>query len=161
MNTLTIGSRAPGVSLPELDGRLVQLADFRGIKTLNEENVMHTIVHIDDKPVTVELSRKALDALARRETPLLAEMELLFSCLIRKKVRFLDAADSPGAVPVIDGLALRFHPVMTAVCHVADLGDNAPPLADFPITNPRAFIPHWLRIDYDGARWHGEFGYRH
>lgn len=121
---------------------------------------MHTTVNIDDKLISVELSNAAADALAQRDTPLLAEMELLFSCLIRKKVRFLDAADSPGAVPVIDGLALRFHPVMTAACHVSDLGHDTPPLADFPIVNARAFIPRWLRIDYDDSRWQGEFGYR-
>ncbi|WP_127477941.1 hypothetical protein [Sulfurivermis fontis] len=122
---------------------------------------MHTTVHIDDKPVSVELSHRAQDALARRKTPLLVEMELLFSCLIRKKVRFHEAADTTGATAVVDGLALRFHPVMTAACRLGDIGDTAPPLADFPIANPAAFVPRWLRIDYDGAQWHGEFGYRH
>ncbi|PKM45731.1 MAG: hypothetical protein CVV05_05585 [Gammaproteobacteria bacterium HGW-Gammaproteobacteria-1] len=122
---------------------------------------MHTTVNIDDKPVAVELSSAAADALARRDTPLLAEMELLFSCLIRKQVRFIEGGGAEDSTPITDGLALRFRPVMTAACHVSDLGRDAPPLADFPIVNARAFIPRWLRIDYRGGQWHGEFGYRH
>lgn len=121
---------------------------------------MHTTVNIDDKLISVELSNAAADALAQRDTPLLAEMELLFSCLIRKKVRFIEGDGAEDSTPITNGLALRFRPVMTAACHVSDLGHDTPPLADFPIVNARAFIPRWLRIDYDDSRWQGEFGYR-
>lgn len=119
---------------------------------------MNTTVTIGTKPIDVELSDAAAAALAQRDAPLLAEMELLFSCLIRKKVRFLDAAPE-DSIRVTDRLALRFHPVMTQQCRVTSLGDDKPPLTDFPITNPQAFVPHWLRIDYRAGQWLGEFGY--
>lgn len=40
------------------------------------------------KIVEVRLSHTVQRALAERTTPLQAEMELLFSCLIRKRMRF-------------------------------------------------------------------------
>mgnify|MGYP001031137776 CR=1 FL=1 len=114
-------------------------------------------VTLADKNLDIRLSPRAQRALATRTTPLLAEMELLFSCLIRKRVRFSEqvAAD---AVPATDRLSVRFRPVMTRVCAVADVADS-PPLDDFPIADPRPYVPHWLAIDYRRGRWLGEFGY--
>lgn len=45
-------------------------------------------ITLAEKPVAMRLSGGAQRALAARATPLLADMELLFSCLIRKRVRF-------------------------------------------------------------------------
>lgn len=114
-------------------------------------------ITLSDKTLEIRLSRAAERALAARATPLLAEMELLFSCLIRKRVRFSDlmAAD---ATPASDSLSVRFRPVMTRVCAVSDVG-GAPPLDDFPIANPKPYVPRWLSIDYRQGHWLGEFGY--
>ncbi len=122
---------------------------------------MQTTITVNGKPVEVKLSRAADAALAQRNTPLLAEMELYFSCLIRKQVRFRDHVESASAapVPVTDRLAVYFRPVMTQTCNVNDMHGEAPPVSDFEIKNPAAFVPHWLRIDYRGGEWSGEFGY--
>lgn len=116
-----------------------------------------TRVRINGRPVDVRLSRAAEQALAQRQQPLLAEMELYFSCLIRYKVRFQEPADSSG-IRVNDKLQLRFRPVMTARCGNDYTGDE-PPLTDFPIEKPAAFTPRWLQIDYRRGQWQGEFGY--
>ena len=118
-----------------------------------------TTIDLGDRPVRVEITPRAQQALAARRTPLLAEMELYFSCLIRKAVRFRDRGDDADAVPVSEGLALRFRPVMTAGCSMADY-EHSPQLADFPLRRTGAFTPHWLRIDYRRGQWHGEFGYK-
>ena len=47
---------------------------------------------------------------------------------------------------------------MTAKCDTHFDGDE-PPLADFPIVKPTAYVPHWLRIDFRHGKWIGEFGY--
>ena len=114
-------------------------------------------ITLADKNLNIRLSPAAERALAQRQTPLLAEMELLFSCLIRKRVRFGDL-QTEDATLASDRLSVRFRPVMTRVCTVVDVGD-APPLDDFPIANPRPYVPHWLAIDYRHGQWLGEFGY--
>jgi len=109
------------------------------------------------KTITLTLSPAAEQALRKRDTPLLAEMELYFSCLIRKAVRFGDTI-ADGVVKVNDTLALSFRPVMTQHCGTDYNGDE-PPLTDFPITEAQRYTPHWLKIDYKNGQWHGEFGY--
>ena len=119
---------------------------------------MHATVQILNRPVRVEWSKAAELALSESAKPLVVEMELYFSCLIRKKVRFNEQAHSRNVVPVNDRLGVAFRPVMTKACGVHDEHGEAP-LEDFPIANPAAFVPHWLRIDYRSGEWQGEFGF--
>lgn len=119
---------------------------------------MHSTVEILNKPVQVEWSKAAEKALSVLSKPLSVEMELYFSCLIRKKVRFGDKAHSREFVPVNERLGVAFRPVMTKACKI-DRENQEAPLSDFPIKNPAAFVPHWLKIDYRHGAWEGEFGY--
>jgi len=116
-------------------------------------------IRIGQRDVLVELSAAAESALERREAPLVAEMELYFSCLIRKQVRF-PAGVHPGALcaPSSGALTVCFRPVMTRACSVRDTVGK-PELEDFPIARPQAFIPHWLKLDCRDGTWTGEFGY--
>ena len=118
---------------------------------------METDIRIADKPIKLQISASAQQALAARATPLYAEMELYFSCLIRFKVRFYDQAVNGDGVVVSDKLVVNFRPVMTQACGKDYEGDE-PPLTDFPIVKQDAFVPKWLRIDFRHGEWHGEFG---
>lgn len=119
---------------------------------------MNTTIEIQGKPVRIEISRAAGRELGRRQTPLEAEMELYFSCLVRKKVRFRDAGAATEGIPVSDKLRVSFRPVMTVHCGT-DYEGEEPPLTDFPIIHRRPYIPQWLYIDYRAGKWVGEFGY--
>lgn len=118
---------------------------------------MEIQIKIHGKPVAVRLSTAAMKALALLENTLVAEMELYFSCLIRKQVRFRENQDD-DVVSVHENLAVRFRPVMTEVCGIDYEGDE-PPLTDFPIKKPEAFTPKWLNIDFKKGEWTGEFGF--
>jgi hypothetical protein len=73
-------------------------------------------------------------------------------------VRFRDAVAEPAGIKAGERLRVSFRPVMTSVCGKDYEGDE-PPLTDFPIVKPHAYVPHWLRIDYRHGQWQGEFGY--
>lgn len=118
---------------------------------------MEKQIKIQGKTVAVSLTQSAEKALALRDKALVAEMELYFSCLIRKQVRFRENLED-DAVNVTERLAVRFRPVMTKVCGIDYEGDE-PPLTDFPIKKPESFIPHWLKIDFKKEEWVGEFGF--
>lgn len=133
-------------------------SNSRGAVPGRSANNMNTTVTVEHKPVRVRLSAAAQRALAARSQPLLVEMELYFSCLIRKRVRFRDLDAAAGTTPVNEHLHLRFHPVMTATCGVDHQGDE-PPLTDFPISNVGAFVPRWLHIDCRDGDWTGQFGF--
>ena len=118
---------------------------------------MNKKIQIQNKTVNVEWSTRAEKALLSRTTILIAEMELYFSCLIRKKVRFKENLDG-DLIDVMDQLYVRFRPVMTKECGIDYEGDE-PPLTDFPIKKPESFVPNWLKIDFKKNEWIGEFGF--
>lgn len=119
---------------------------------------MHYNVKLADHEINVELSRSAQNRLAEEDVGLYAEMELYFSCLIRKKVRFHRSEPQSEVAYLDDKLGISFRPVMTKACGNDYEGDE-PPLTDFPIHDARHFIPKWLRIDYRHGQWQGEFGF--
>lgn len=118
---------------------------------------MMATIEILGKSVRVEWSEAAEKALNKLKTPLWVEMELLFSCLIRKAVRFRQDACPENFVSVTPQLKVRFRPVMTKACRISDLGGDETPLTDFPIKKPSAFVPKHLFIDNRRGQWIGEF----
>ena len=119
---------------------------------------METIIELQDKPVLIQLTDRAARQLGKLSEYLVVEMELYFSCLIRKRVLFQYGVGQEAAVRVADKLFIRFRPVMTHHCNLDPSGE-APPLTEFPLENPRPFVPKWLKLDYRKAGWWGEFGY--
>ncbi|MHB8253628.1 MAG: hypothetical protein ACYDEV_08005 [Acidiferrobacter sp.] len=114
-------------------------------------------------PLQVELTQAARRALDSRGKPLVVEMELFFSCLVRKRLRWdtkraTDAEMIPGAGH--ENLRVWFHPVMAQHCALsADDQLEDLPLADFPLARKEAFTPHWLRLDYRSGEFRGDFGW--
>jgi len=130
---------------------------------LMEMTLNHSI-ELLGKSIDVTLTENARNALSRRIKPLAVEMELYFSCLIRKQVRFSDMQNGTNEKTSLktwlnDRMCIRFRPVMTEACKI-NPERNEPALTDFPITNTKAYIPHWLSIDYQNNNWVGKFGYR-
>lgn len=119
---------------------------------------MSRMVELQGKQVSVALSRRAERELANLALPLVAEMELYFSCLIRKAVRFSSLSGENKATPVNEKLFVRFRPVGSRSCGVK-VSEGKPPLDDFPVVNPTAYTPDWLEIDFRRGEWIGQFGY--
>lgn len=120
---------------------------------------MISTIRLHDKPVRVELSAAAERALARRTQPLFAEVQLIFGCMIAKRVWFRDEAN-PGAVPVNPKLSVWFRPARyEKACSFDDI-DNGAVASDFPMAVDRkGFVPDVVRIDYRAGKWQGDFTY--
>lgn len=119
---------------------------------------MKTVVQILDRSVRVELSSAAARACASRRTPLLVEMELLFSCFIAKRAHFRDAPSEHAGTRIQPGLHLDFHATMTQTCDLSREGGGIT-TSNTRLENPRAYVPKWCRIDYAGGQWSCDFGY--
>ena len=117
---------------------------------------MQATAEILGKTVLVEWSASADKAMSTLASPLLVEMELYFSCLIRKAVRFGSTASMQYSATVTPRLKVSFRPVATKVCKVSEV-EGEPPLEDFKITKPEAFVPKKLRIDFKRGQWTGTF----
>ncbi len=117
---------------------------------------MQATVEILGKKVLVEWSKSADKKIQALAEPLAVEMELYFSCLIRKAVRFGSEAQAASFAFASPQLKIGFRPVMTSSCSVSDFKDE-PPVTDFPIVKPEAYVPKRLTIDYKNGNWVGDF----
>ena len=114
------------------------------------------------KKVKLVTTRAAQSCLSQLDSPLDVQMELLFSCVIRKRVLFR-IPEGVTTYPMASGderVNLCFRPVMTKVCLVSD-AEDVPDLEDFPIQRIDAFMPRWLELDFRRGQWHGDFGWFH
>ncbi|HBR86872.1 MAG TPA: hypothetical protein DEA65_03420 [Candidatus Marinimicrobia bacterium] len=109
-------------------------------------------------PVVIYLGEGAKAVLAERTTPLVVELELYFSCLIRKRVLFPKELPREEDIVVDEGVALRFHPVMTRECKLHEARPD-PELETFPIVDGDRFFPKWVSLNHDARGWSGDFGY--
>jgi hypothetical protein len=113
---------------------------------------------LEGRPFQVILTGAAQRALSARSTPLIAEMELYFSCLTRLRVRFYDSDPEASATLVDERLAVRFRPVVSQRCDLHEV-EGKPPLMDAPLSRRAPFVPHWLKLDFRKGEWLGEFGH--
>lgn len=118
-------------------------------------------VSINGKPVVVEWSRGAAKRLTQRAQPLVLDLELYFSCLVKKFVHFVDVAPAAvhaSAVRVAPGLELSFRTVTSTPCtmELAErLGRQPEVLLDTPAT--RKLAPRRVWLDFVGGRWQADF----
>ncbi len=114
-------------------------------------------VELNGKRVSVTVSDAARRHLSSTKVPTLLEVELYFSCLIKKSCHFNRAEDVENTARVMDGLYLKFRASMTRKCAIDEFDKEK---ADsFPIVNQRPYIPNWVKVDFAKGQWAGEFGY--
>ena len=110
------------------------------------------------KILHVDIDNGTLNALHGQQTPLFVELELYFSCLIRKRVLISRQANKEkDYLRLSDSLYVAFSPVMTKACVIDD--SLSPELTAFPIKKRDAFLPKWLKIRFKKSEFEGEFGY--
>lgn len=118
----------------------------------------HATVNINNHEVVVEWTPAAARELARRKAPLIVELELYFSCLVKKFVHFRDDSRGRPTVAATEMLQLYFRPVTSTACSLetaARLGRQPEMDIDTPAT--RRIAPKRVSIDHVGGVWRGSF----
>lgn len=120
---------------------------------------MITTIQLHGKPVRVELSAVAERALTQRAKSLCAEVQLIFGCMIAKRVWFRDEVVQ-SAVPVNSKLSVWFRPARyQKACSFDDI-DNGAEASDYPVVGDRRrFVPDAIFIDYRAGKFTGDFTY--
>lgn len=130
--------------------------------TIASRDAQELTVRLCGRAIAVTLSSRARNAADALAAPLIVEMELFFSCLLRKRVLFHEAGKAPESpmerIALHPSLALQFRPIVSEVCRIDEL-EGAPPVMTMPAKRGEAFMPRWLKIDYRSSGWVGEFGY--
>lgn len=113
-------------------------------------------VHFLGKLFCIELSRTAIRALQYEKTPLLVDMQLIFGCLVRKQVSFLNNDPEQRFTPVTEKLSLAFNSIISQSCQI---GESVQSTEHIPSKSIQNFVPTWLRIDYHKGAWQGKYGF--
>lgn len=135
----------------------------------NQEKIAGQHLHSGDnqilfgeKLLKLSLSSRAMKALQSndQQAHINIELELYFSCLIRKRVNIREQArtDAIFNTDINEKLSISFRPVMTKVCKMSDVVGE-PDIENLPILNPKRFTPNWVSLDYKNKQWVGEFGF--
>lgn len=110
----------------------------------------HKTIAISGKPMQVTCTARAMRILAQRHEPLIVEMELAFACFAHKSVHFHEQPSGQNLTFVTDKLAVCFHSVIPDHCDTSQKTQS-------PASALRV-MPRWLKLDYAGGKWVGEYG---
>jgi len=135
-------------------------ASANTVASFNPSSSAPSRIKLGERELELRLTPGAQRALQTQRQPLDVELELYFSCFIRKRVNFLPRAhdDSVSRTQLTDTVSVSFRPVMTKACHVQDVAE-VPDLIPLPLVRTRSFTPKWMALDYTGGNWSGEFGF--
>ena len=115
-------------------------------------------VIINGRDVLVKWTDAAARELARRPRPLVVELELYFSCLVKKFVHFHEEAGDRETVAANDKLRLYFRPVTSTDCSFAvaeRLGRQ--PEMELRTEAVGKLAPKSVSIDFAKGAWHGSY----
>lgn len=116
------------------------------------------VVSINNKNVLIEWTKSAARELARREAPLIVELELYFSCLVKKFVHFREDSRGKETVAASEKLRLYFRPVTSTACtfEVAERLGRQPEL-ELHTAFVKKLAPKRVTLDHVNGTWRGSF----
>jgi len=117
-----------------------------------------TTASFNGKPVTVVWTESAARQLANRSRPLVLELELYFSCLVKKFVHFHDEAPGRATTRVADKLEFYFRVVTSTACtmDVAETLGRQPEI-ELETAAVQKLAPKRVQLDFDKGNWVAAF----
>jgi hypothetical protein len=119
----------------------------------------HRGVVLGNKNLRVEWTGRADHALRSRSEPLIIEMQLYFSCVLKKRVLFYESSELK-TTDVGKSMKVAFRAIQSKACGPEEFAQNHPlgRVLDSPAS--ARMVPAKLSIDFRQGQWLGEFGYQ-
>ena len=124
-------------------------------RCLNPKKRSNTI-QLRDNTLEVSWTNRAAQALKSRDKPLIAEMQLYFSCMVKKRVLFHDDIELE-TVAVNDQLQVLFRPVQSDQCSPEEFAAKHPVKQEFKTLHAVKMKPKSLEIDFKKGQWVGMY----
>lgn len=124
------------------------------------QDTTQSSITINGRPVIVEWTSAVSRALEQRETVLFVELELYFSCLVKKFIHFRDDSRGKPTVAAHDKLHLYFRPVTSTACtfEVAERLGRQPEM-EIESEALSHVAPKRVFIDHVAGTWRGSFSF--
>jgi len=117
----------------------------------------HTVIDLDNKSCTISCTRRASLALELLQQPLIVEMQLYFSCVVKKRVLIHHGTQVFQTSPVADKFSIAFHTVEAASCDPEEFARHFPAKRILDSEAARKMHPRVLKLDFKQGEWQGEF----
>jgi hypothetical protein len=124
---------------------------------LNRYRYRHMVLH-EGREVEVRWTRRAEHALQASPQPLIVELQLYFSCVVRKRVVFHQQVDF-ATTRVNGSLEIAFRPIASRACDPREFALHYPAGKDLSAGPAARMIPRSVEIDFRKGDWEGQFGY--
>lgn len=128
------------------------------------DQLLHPYRHVHNTPYLgrdfqVRWTERAERALQAGTSPLLVEMQLYFSCMVKKRVLFHQAAEpsADDAITINPSLKVVLRSVEAQWCDPEEFARNYPARRTFDNPAIKKVAPRRLDIDYRQGQWQGEF----
>lgn len=117
----------------------------------------HAVVTLREQALLISWTERARRAMQANSPPLTVEMQLYFSCVVKKRVLFHLETEFESVV-VNERLRVTFRPVQSTSCDPVEFARNYPVEREFNSVAANKMHPKWLQIDYQHGRFVGDFG---
>lgn len=116
-------------------------------------------VQIYRREVELCWTSRAEAELRRSEAVLIVELQLYFSCVVKKRVLFHRQPVDYETVRVNDRLEIAFRPVASAVCDPREFAASYPQARELVADQAARMVPRLVKIDHSRGSWQGQFAY--
>lgn len=106
--------------------------------------------------MAVRSTHRAERALSERSAVLTVELQLYFSCVVKKRVLFHSGSE-PAGTPFGERLNIVFRLVESASCDPEAFANYFPEKRELASAAARKVHPSVVALDYRKGRWWGEF----
>lgn len=115
-------------------------------------------IDIRGKKMSIMYTKRAEIVLEKRTRPLIAELQLYFTCVVQKRVIFHEhtALDTIVANPK---LKIAYHPVQSNECDPVEFAEKHPVKKELNSKGALSMRPSLLKIDYKKGQWVGDFSF--
>ncbi len=123
-------------------------------------NPFHHEENIDlrGKNMAILYSKRAKKALLQRNSILIAELQLYFTCVVQKRVMFHDTT-SLDTIPTSSNLAIAYHTVQSNACDPVEFAESHPVKKELKSKAALSMCPSSFKIDYKNGEWTGDFSF--
>ncbi|WP_024327712.1 hypothetical protein [Thioalkalivibrio sp. AKL19] len=113
-------------------------------------------VTLRERTVHVYWTDRARQALEEQTTPLYVEMQLYFSCVVKKRVLFHESPPRSDFVAAVPQLYVRASTVESDICSPEAFAAGYPARRELSSAGTRRMVPRNLWLDYRAGQWVGE-----
>ena len=115
-------------------------------------------INIRGKKLAIMYSKRAEKALAKRDSALIAELQLYFTCVVQKRVVFHEHTHL-DTITTNSNLEIAYHTVQSNACDPVEFAEKHPVKKELNSKAAKSMRPSLFKVDYKNGKWIGDFSF--